>query len=99
MDTGKLSFHLRSLAPFIEQTPSGKYRLSRAGECAVRVIHDVEAGLKSPMYRAKQLRFRCSSFKKRATAFFLDFTIIFAITLAIVIIPQLFAPELGNFGH
>jgi DNA-binding HxlR family transcriptional regulator len=42
VDTGKLSFHLRALSPFIEQTPSGKYQLSRAGESAVRIIHDVE---------------------------------------------------------
>ena len=44
VDTGKLSFHLRSLEVFIEQTPTGKYKLSRAGESAVRVIHDVEGG-------------------------------------------------------
>ena len=42
VDTGKLSFHLRALAPFIEQTQTGKYKLSRAGESAVRVIRDVE---------------------------------------------------------
>jgi len=36
VDTGKLSFHLRALSPFIEQTSSGKYKLSRAGEAAVR---------------------------------------------------------------
>ncbi len=42
VDTGKLSFHLRSLEIFIEQTPTGKYKLSRAGESAVRVIRDVE---------------------------------------------------------
>ncbi len=34
VDTGKLSFHLRSLTVFIEQTPTGKYKLSRAGENA-----------------------------------------------------------------
>jgi len=98
VDTGKLSFHLRSLAPFIEQTPSGKYRLSRAGESAVRVIHDVEGWAEVADVQGKATSLPLSSFKKRATAFFLDFTIIFAITLAIVIIPQLFAPELGNLG-
>jgi DNA-binding HxlR family transcriptional regulator len=86
VDTGKLSFHLRSLAPFIEQTPSGKYRLSRAGESAVRVIHDVEGWAEVADVQGKATSLPLSSFKKRATAFFLDFTIIFAITLAIVII-------------
>ena len=42
VDTGKLSFHLRSLEAFIQQTPSGKYKLSRAGESAIRAIHDIE---------------------------------------------------------
>ena len=36
VDTGKLSFHLRALEAFIEQAPSGKYRLNRAGENAVQ---------------------------------------------------------------
>ena len=42
VDTGTISFHLRSLSPFIEENTNGKYKLSRAGESAVRVIHDVE---------------------------------------------------------
>ena len=41
VDTGKLSFHLRTLSVFIEQTSTGKYKLSRTGENAVRVINDV----------------------------------------------------------
>ena len=42
VDTGTLSFHLRSLSLFVEENINGKYKLSRAGESAVRVIHDVE---------------------------------------------------------
>ena len=42
VDTGTLSFHFRSLSPFLEQTQNGKCKLGRAGESAVRVIHDVE---------------------------------------------------------
>ena len=49
VDTGKLSFHLRSLSPFIEQAPSGKYKLSRAGE---------RAGLKSLMSRERRVHSR-----------------------------------------
>jgi DNA-binding transcriptional ArsR family regulator len=32
VDTGKLSFHIRSLSVFLEQTPTGKCKLSKAGE-------------------------------------------------------------------
>ena len=34
VDTGKLSFHLRSLSAFMEQTRTGKYKLNRTGENA-----------------------------------------------------------------
>ncbi|NLF88682.1 helix-turn-helix domain-containing protein [Candidatus Bathyarchaeota archaeon] len=98
VDTGKLSFHLRSLAPFVEQTSSGKYRLSRAGESAVRVIHDVEGWAEVADVQGKAISLPLSSFKKRATAFLLDLMIIFAITLAVVAIPQVFAPEMGSLG-
>jgi len=43
VDTSKLSFHLRALSSFMEQTSTGKYILSNAGENAVRVITDVES--------------------------------------------------------
>lgn len=43
VDTGKLSFHMRSLAGFTEQNPAGKYRLNTAGENAIRLIKDLEA--------------------------------------------------------
>jgi DNA-binding transcriptional ArsR family regulator len=43
VDTGKLSFHLRTLSAFMEQTPTGKYKLSRTGESAVRIVKDVES--------------------------------------------------------
>src|SRR3989304_8960107 len=43
VDTGKLSFHIRNLEGFLEQTPTGKYKLSKAGENAIRLTRDVEA--------------------------------------------------------
>ena len=89
VDTGKLSFHLRSLSPFIEQTPSGKYKLSRAGESAVRVIHDVEGWAEVADVQGKASTLPLSSFKKRTFAFLIDFALIFAITMAITFIPQL----------
>ena len=89
VDTGKLSFHLRSLSPFIEQTPNGKYRLSRAGESAVRVIHDVEGWAEVADVEGKASSLPLASFQRRVFAFLIDYALILAITLAITIIPQL----------
>ena len=89
VDTGKLSFHLRSLEVFIEQTPSGKYKLSRAGESAIRVIHDIEGWAEVADVQRKASHLPLSSFKKRAAAFLIDFAIILAITVTIVFVPQL----------
>jgi len=91
VDTGKLSFHLRSLSSFIEQTPNGKYRLSRAGESAVSVIHDVEGWAEVADVQGKATSLPLASFDKRAIAFIIDFALIFAITLAITIIPKVFS--------
>ena len=88
VDTGKLSFHLRSLEVFIEQTPSGKYKLSRAGESAIRVIHDIEGWAEVADVQRKESHLPISSFKKRAAAFLIDFAIILAITMTIVFVPQ-----------
>ena len=85
IDTGKLSFHLRSLSPFIEQTHSGKYKLSRAGESAVRVIHDVEGWAEVADVQRKASHLPLASFKNRVYAFFFDFALILAITMAITL--------------
>ena len=94
VDTGKLSFHLRSLAVFIEQTPTGKYKLSRAGESAVRVIHDVEGWAEVADVERKESQLPLASFKKRAEAFVIDFTLMLAITVAIILLPQILALSL-----
>jgi uncharacterized RDD family membrane protein YckC/DNA-binding HxlR family transcriptional regulator len=95
IDTGKLSFHIRSLLPFLQQTESGKYRLSRAGEDAVRVIRDVEswAEVADVTRRASQLLL--ASFKERTYAFLIDFGIIFLVTALILIelVVELFRGE------
>lgn len=97
VDTGKLSFHLRSLSPFIEQTSSGKYKLSRAGESAVRVIHDVEGWAEVADVEGKASSLPLASFKNRALAFLIDFALILAITTAITLIPQVLSLSLGEF--
>jgi uncharacterized RDD family membrane protein YckC/DNA-binding HxlR family transcriptional regulator len=95
VDTGKLSFHLRTLAPFIEQTPTGKYRLSRAGENAVRIIHDVEGWAEVADVDRKQSQLPLASFAKRLSAYLIDFALILAITMAIVIVPEIFSFSIG----
>jgi uncharacterized RDD family membrane protein YckC len=97
VDTGKLSFHLRSLSPFIEQTSSGKYKLSRAGESAVRVIHDVEGWAEVADIEGKASSLPLASFKNRALAFLVDFALIFAITAAITVLPQVLSLSELNF--
>jgi uncharacterized RDD family membrane protein YckC/DNA-binding HxlR family transcriptional regulator len=91
VDTGKLSFHLRTLAPFIEQPPTGKYRLSRAGESAVRVIHDVEGWAEVADVDRKESQLPLAGFKKRLSAFMIDFALILAITMAITFLPEIFS--------
>lgn len=88
VDTGKLSFHLRTLAPFIEQTSTGKYKLSRAGESAVRVVHDVEGWAEVADVDKKESQLPLASFKKRTYAFLIDFAIILAITMTLIVAPQ-----------
>ena len=97
VDTGKLSFHLRSLSPFIEQTPTGKYKLSRAGESAVRVIRDVEGWAEVADVQRKASQLPIASYKKRIAAFLIDFALMLAITMAITYLPELFAISIGEF--
>lgn len=97
VDTGKLSFHLRSLEIFIEQTPSGKYKLSRAGESAIRVIHDIEGWAEVANAPRKESQLPIASLKSRATAFLIDFAIILAITSTIIFVPQIPSMSVRTF--
>ncbi len=97
VDTGKLSFHLRALSPFIEQTSSGKYKLSRAGESAVRVIHDVEGWAEVADVQGKASTLPLASFRNRAFAFLIDFALILSITAAIFFIPELISASVAGF--
>ncbi|MGA2523035.1 MAG: RDD family protein [Candidatus Bathyarchaeia archaeon] len=88
VDTGKLSFHLRALEAFIEQTSSGKYKLSRAGENAVRIVHDIEGWAEVADIQRKASQLPLASLKKRSSAFLIDFAIMLAITITIFIVPE-----------
>jgi uncharacterized RDD family membrane protein YckC len=95
IDTGKLSFHLRALSAFVEQTPLAKYSLSRAGENAVRVMNDVESWAEVADVERKATQIPLASFGKRAYAFVIDFLLVFAITL-LIMLPQVFSFFEGN---
>jgi uncharacterized RDD family membrane protein YckC/DNA-binding HxlR family transcriptional regulator len=83
VDTGKLSFHLRTLSVFIEQTPTGKYKLSRAGENALRVISDIESWAEVADVKRKGMQLPLASFKKRTLAFLIDLLLMLTITTLI----------------
>jgi uncharacterized RDD family membrane protein YckC/DNA-binding HxlR family transcriptional regulator len=100
VDTGKLSFHLRSLSAFTEQTPTGKYKLNKTGESAVRVIHDVESWAEVADVNRKTTQLPLASFAKRFSAFLLDFLLMLAITMLLTF-PQVVSLAVsliaGNF--
>jgi uncharacterized RDD family membrane protein YckC len=85
VDTGKLSFHLRALSAFVEQAPSNKYRLSRAGENALQIISDIQSWAETADIRKKASQLPLASLKKRTFAFLIDFLIAIAIATPISI--------------
>jgi uncharacterized RDD family membrane protein YckC len=97
VDTGKLSFHLRALEAFIEQTPSGKYKLSTAGENAVRMVHEIEGWAEVANVERKENQLQLASFKKRFFAYIINFTIIFAMASTIIFLPQVLSLSPATF--
>ena len=87
VDTGKLSFHLRTLSAFLDQTSNGKYVLNRTGESAIRVIADVQSWAEVADIQRKAEQLPLAPFKKRAYAFLMDFVIIFSIP-SLLALPQ-----------
>jgi uncharacterized RDD family membrane protein YckC/DNA-binding HxlR family transcriptional regulator len=81
VDTGKLSFHIRNLSVFMEQTPTGRYKLSKIGENAVRVIKDVESWADVTDLSRRTTQLPLASFRKRVYAFLIDFFLVFSIAL------------------
>ena len=96
IDTGKLSFHLRTLSPFLEQTPAGKYKLNRAGESTVKVVKDVASWAEVADVRRKADELPLASFKKRTYAFLIDLLMMLAITSTLVL-PGVLLPQFGGF--
>jgi len=102
VDTGKLSFHLRALSAFMEQTPTGKYKLSKTGERAVRVIIDVESWAEVADVKRKATQLPFASFINRALAYLVDLALILMISVVLtfpqfvyILTTNLLSPELS----
>jgi uncharacterized RDD family membrane protein YckC len=89
VDTGKLSFHLRALEPFIEQTPTGKYKLSTAGQNAIILIKDLESWSMQTETATRSFIHPLSNWKKRVYSYLIDLAIALALFLAL---PNIFYP-------
>lgn len=88
VDTGKLSFHIRSLSAFIEQAPSGKYRLTKVGKNAVVLIKDLEAWSSETKVADKTSTLPLAKTQRRIFAFLIDFAISFTLFMALPTVPS-----------
>ena len=83
VDTGKLSFHLRSLEAFVDQTPTGKYELSSLGRNAVILIRDVENWDFEMEAPTRPFIRPLAPTTERIVAFLIDFAITFTLFQAL----------------
>lgn len=97
VDTGKLSFHLRNLEVFLEQTPTHKYRLSKVGENAIVLMKDLEAWSVEAELAKKGTSLPLARFRDRAMAFLIDFGITFAVFMAAPSVTSSIAAGIGAF--
>ena len=85
IDTGKMSFHLRNLKMFLEQTSTGKYRLNEFGRNGIRLVKDMEAlSIEADFYENKK-EVNIAPFSRRAIAFIIDLGVAFTITIAVTL--------------
>lgn len=96
IDTGKLSFHLRALAGFLEQTPTGKYRLTSIGENAIRLIKELEVWATEVDIARKTSVLPIASFEKRTIAFLIDLVVVFAVFATAAIVTNFFSSVIGG---
>ena len=97
IDTGKMSFHLRSMKLFLEQTPTGKYKLNRFGQNALRIIEDVKALSVDVDFLENQSIQHIAKFSKRTMAFLFDIGVAFTITVAATLVAELLVLFSGQF--
>ena len=97
VDTGKMSFHLRNLKPFLEQTPTGKYRLNRFGQNALSIVNDIEALLIEADFLEHKSSLHLAKFSRRALAFVIDMGVAFTITVATTLIAEIYVLFSGQY--
>jgi len=97
VDTGKLSFHLKNLEAFLEQTPTNKYRLSKVGENAIVLIKDLEAWSVEAELAKKGTSLPLARFKERAMAFLVDFVIALTLFMAVPSVAASITAGIGAF--
>ena len=88
VDTGKLSFHIKSLEAFLEQTPTGKYRLSKVGENAIALIRDLEAWSVETDIAKKATSLPLAGFKERVAAYLGDLAVALILFMAVPNVPS-----------
>jgi uncharacterized RDD family membrane protein YckC len=98
VDTGKLSFHIRSLVGFIEQTPTGKYRLSKTGGNAIRLIRDLETWAVEADLVRKASNLPPANWRRRALAYLLDFALVVSIFAVAGVMTSLFSSISSGSG-
>lgn len=96
IDTGKLSFHIRNLTGLIEQSPSGKYRLTKMGENAVRLVMDLQSWAGELSVQERGSSIPVANIKKRAYAFLIDFGIVFSVFTVASLIANVFSFVTGG---
>jgi uncharacterized RDD family membrane protein YckC len=87
IDTGKLSFHLRALSAFLDQTESGKYKLNKTGENAVRALNDLEFWADASMVDVRPTELPLASFGKRTLAYLLDLGLV-TVIMGLLMFPE-----------
>ena len=97
IDTGKMSFHLRNLKQFLDQTPKGGYKLNRLGQQALRLIKDAEGLSVDADFLEKQTGQHVAKFWQRVMAFLFDIGVAFTITIATTLIGELLVLFSGEF--
>lgn len=97
LNTGILSFHMRKLNLFLEQTPTGKYRLNRLGNKILGLIKDFEYLSVETDIIKKKTELPIASFAKRAVAYAIDATVAFTITMAATLVTNLSTLFSGNY--
>jgi uncharacterized RDD family membrane protein YckC/DNA-binding transcriptional ArsR family regulator len=98
VDTGKLSFHIRNLSGFIEQTPANKYILTRIGENAIRLIRDVETWAVEADLARRTSVLPVATLRKRVYAFLIDSAVVLSVFVVTGIMTGVFSSITGGGG-